>query len=146
MPEARPRPVLAGLHGPLRAIGGSVLPSGRTLGEEGWRQAQHIIEHALEARPAGVRRQFRLFLRVVSLLPFLWTGRTLQQLPPRRRAAFLDRLQRSRLLLLRRGFWGVRTLLFMGYYLQEPIRTGIGYRARGEGWAGRGETNMERAP
>jgi hypothetical protein len=115
-----------------------VLPTGGALDEEGWDRAQGIIEHALAARPAGVKRQIRLFLRLVNLLPLFSTGRTFQRLSPERRAVFLGRLQRSRLMPIRRGVWGIRTLLFMGYYLQEPMREGIGYRAHPGGWGARG--------
>jgi hypothetical protein len=37
-------------------------------------------------------------------------------------------------MLLRRGLWGIRTLAFMGYYIQESVREAIGYRASPEGW------------
>jgi hypothetical protein len=136
-PESRP--VLAAFSGPLRAMGAVVLPATEALDEEGWRRAQGIIEHALATRPAGVKRQIRLFLRLVNLLPFLTSGRTFQRLSPERRARFLERLQRSRLLPVRRGVWGIRTLLFMGYYLQDPVRERIGYRARPGGWLAREE-------
>jgi len=132
------RPVLTSLSGPLRAIGAIVLPVQGGLDEDGWCRARDIIEHALAARPPGVKRQIRLFLRLVNLLPLLTTGRTLQRLSLERRAAFLGRLQRSRLLPVRRGVWGIRTLLFMGYYLQDPVRERIGYRARPGGWMERG--------
>jgi len=70
----------------------------------------------------------------VNVLPVLTTGRTLEKLSLKRRAAFLQRLQRSPLLAVRRGVWGIRTLIFMGYYTQEPVRSGIGYRADPWGW------------
>jgi len=116
-----------------------MLPPSRALDEEGWRRAESIIEHALASRPPVVKRQLRLFLRAVNLLPLLSTGRTLQGLSPHRRVAFLERLQRIRLLPVRRGVWGIRTLLYMGYYLQEPVRTRIGYRAAPGGWSVRRE-------
>lgn len=139
-------PVLTSVIGPLRAIGSVVLPGDEALDEEGWREAQRIIEDALATRPAGVKRQIRLFLRLVNVLPFFTTGRTFQRLSLERRAAFLERLQRSRLLLIRRGVWGVRTLLFMGYYLQEPVRKRIGYRADPQGWMARRDPGKEGAP
>ena len=94
MAASESQPVLAGLSGPLRAMGAVVLSAPEALDEEGWRRALAIIEHALATRPAGVKRQIRLFLRLVNLLPLLTTGRTFQHLPPERRVGFLDRLQR----------------------------------------------------
>jgi hypothetical protein len=105
------------------------------LDEEGWREAEATIEKALIPRPAGVKKQIRLFLRLVNLLPVMSTGRTLMGLSPTRRSAFLARMQRSRVMPLRRGLWGIRTLLFMGYYNQAPVRRGIGYGADTRGWA-----------
>jgi hypothetical protein len=141
MTASESRPVFAGLSGPLRAMGTVVLPAEETLDEEGWYRALGIIERALATRPSRVRRQIRLFLRLVNLLPFLTTGRTFQSLSSERRASFLERLQRSRLMPVRRGVWGIRTLLFMGYYLQGPVRERIGYRARPGGWLARREAS-----
>ncbi|MFH1765106.1 MAG: hypothetical protein ABIF09_13040 [Gemmatimonadota bacterium] len=127
-------PVLSSLQDPLRAIGSVVLPSPGALDEEGWAEAVRIIEGALVSKPPGIKRQIRLFLRLVNILPVLSTGRTLVGLPVDRRAAFLGRLHRSPLTPLRRGLWGIRTLLFMGYYNQDRIREDIGYGAAPWGW------------
>ena len=126
--------VLSSLQEPLRAIGGVVLPSLPALDEDGWAEAEKIIEGALASKPPGIRRQIRLFLRLVNILPVFSTGRTLVRLPQDRRAAFLRRLHRSPLMPLRRGMWGIRTLLFLGYYNQDRVRKEIGYRADPWGW------------
>ncbi len=129
------RPVLFSLEGPLRAVGSVVLPSPDALDEKGWEVAEAAIEKALAPLSVGVRRQIRLFLRLLNLLPVLTTGRTLCKLPVARRAAFLSRVQRSRLTPFRRGLWGIRTLIFMGYYNQDRVRGEIGYAADPRGWA-----------
>ena len=126
--------VLSSLQEPLRAIGSVVLPSPDCLDEEGWTVAETIMERALAPKPTGVKLQLRLFLRAVNVLPLLTTGRTLAKLPLDQRAIFLQRLHRSPVVPLRRGLWGVRTLLFMGYYNQDRIREGIGYAADPRGW------------
>jgi len=129
--------VLPSLREPLRAIGNVVLPSPEALDEEGWREAEAIIEGALATKPASVKLQLRLFLRAVNLMPLVTTGKTLAALPIDQRARFLERIHRSPLLPLRRGLWGVRTLLFMGYYNQDRVRREIGYAAHPRGWAAR---------
>jgi hypothetical protein len=126
--------VLSSLQAPLRAIGSVVLPSPEALDEEGWAEAERIFEGALASKPTGIKRQIRLFLHMVNLLPVLSTGRTLVKLPVDRRATFLRRLHRSPLMPLRRGMWGIRTLLFMGYYNQDRVRKEIGYGADPWGW------------
>ena len=136
--------VLSSLQNPLRAIGSAVLPSAAALDDVGWAEAERIIEGALASKPPGIKRQIRLFLRLVNLLPIISTGRTLTKLPLEKRAAFLQRLHRSPLMPLRRGMWGIRTLVFMGYYNQDQVREGIGYAASPRGWtAHRGDALRE---
>ncbi|MBT8396272.1 MAG: hypothetical protein HKO65_17230 [Gemmatimonadetes bacterium] len=152
MPGLGSGPVLSSLREPLRAVGSVVLPSPDALDEEGWAEAERIIERALAPKPAGVRLQLRLFLRVLNALPLVTTGRTFAALPLDRRAAFLQRLHSSPVLPLRRGLWGVRTLLFMGYYNQPRIREAIGYSASPWGWTAHfgkeleGEKHPENGP
>ena len=74
-------PVLSSLQAPLRAIGSVVLPSPEALDKEGWLEAEAIIERALASKPSGIKRQIRLFLRLVNFLPVLTTGRTLVKMP-----------------------------------------------------------------
>ena len=45
----------------------------------------------------------------------------------------LEGLFRSQLTLLRRGFWGLRTLVFLGYYGRPEIGGRIGYQPRRQG-------------
>lgn len=130
--------VLAPVRAPFRALAEGLLPEMRDLDARGWQRAEEIIEGALADRPASVRRQIRLFIRVANLLPVARHGRFLAALPPERRTRFLQGLQNARMLTLRRGVWGLRTLVFMGYYAQQPVREALGYRAGPDGWAARG--------
>ena len=134
MAELESQAVLESYSDTLRAIGAVVLPYPEALDDEGWAEAERIIEGALAPKPPGIKRQIRLFLRVVNLLSVFSTGRTLVKLRVNRRTAFLEKLQRSRLMPLRRGMWGIRTLIFMGYYNQDRVRAGIGYGADPWGW------------
>jgi hypothetical protein len=43
-------------------------------------------------------------------------------------------LETARLVLVRRGFWGLRTLILMGYYGRPAAAAAIGYRADPQGW------------
>lgn len=116
-------------------MGSVILPHSRALDADGWEKAEGIIEAALAPRPPVVKRQLQLFLRLVNLMTLPSTGCTFEKLPLERRASVLEGLERSRLKPLRRGLWGVRTLLFMGYYTQDTIRERIGYQASAEGWS-----------
>jgi hypothetical protein len=72
---------------------------------------------------------------VLSVLRY---GKVFGRLDADRRALLLGRLENSPVLLLRRGLWGLRTLVYMGYYGQPQVREAIGYRAHPDGWAARG--------
>jgi hypothetical protein len=121
----------------LRAAAQVIVPEAAALSEPGWRELESIVTAALADRPPGVQRQFRLLLRVIELLPVLRHGRRFSSLDVATRTRVLESLEHSRLLLLRRGVWGLRTLVFMGYYAREEAAAGIGYRASPAGWAAR---------
>lgn len=121
-------------RGLFRAMATTVVPEAAQLDEAGWEEVQLIIGRALASRPAGLRRQLALLLRALDLLPIFRYGRTFQGLDPRRRNLFLLGIQDAPSLLLRRGFWGLRTLIFMGYYGRAAGRAETGYRADPRGW------------
>lgn len=118
----------------FRAVATTVVPEAIRLDEKAWIELEQIIGDALEAKPIGLRRQLTLFLRALDVLPIFRYGRTFQALDPSRRTAFLLGIQDAPALLLRRGFWGLRTLIFMGYYGREAGRSETGYRADPRGW------------
>jgi len=137
----------ASLQGPLRSMARVIVPESRELSPEGWTRLEGIVEGALRDRPEAMKRQLRLFLRLVEFLPVLRYGRPFSHLDPPRQEAWLRTLQDAPLLALRRGFWGVRTLVYMGYYGQPEIREAVGYRPHRDGWtARRGRAGGEGAP
>ena len=126
--------VLEPVRAPFRALARTVLPEMDALDSDGWRRAEDIIEAMLADRPPEVRRQIGLFIRAANLLPLVRYGRPFTRLGPARRLAFLESLQNGRVLKLRQGVWGVRTLIFMGYYGQDEVRAVLGYGASPMGW------------
>jgi hypothetical protein len=73
----------------------------------------------------------------LDLASLLGYRRRLAALSVDERTQFLESLSKSRLLLVRRGVWGLRTLAFMGYYARGKAALEIGYRASPSGWAAR---------
>jgi hypothetical protein len=124
----------------LQAIATVVLLDTHVLDDRVWAEIEAVIALALVYRSARARRQLAFFLRLVQVLPIVRYGRPFTALPSRRRRAVLDRLSRSRLVMIRRGFSGIRTLLFMGYYTRADVAESIGYRATAAGWEARGGT------
>lgn len=121
----------------LRAVGVTVVPEATRLDEAGWAALERTVAAALAARPAALQRQFLLFLRLMEWLPVVRFGRRFTRLDAARRTRFLKSLQDAPLLLVRRGTWGLRTLLLMGYYGRPEARDEIGYRAHPGGWTAR---------
>ena len=104
------------------------------MSEDEWAELGATVELALAKRPAAMRRQLGMFLRILNVLSFLRTGRSLSRLDAAKRTAFLSSIENSKLLLFRRGFWGIRTLVFMGYYARAACATNLGYSAAPRGW------------
>lgn len=123
----------------FRAVARTVVPECADLDAEGWGELESTVEDALADRPPEMRRQLRLLLRAVQWLPVLRWGRRFTSLDARRRQRLLAALQDAPLLLARRGFWGLRTLVFMGYYARPSVQREIGYRARLRGRRDRSE-------
>ena len=124
-------------NGRFRAVVVTMVPEAASLGDDQWRAAEAIVARALASRSPAVRRQVGLFLRVLDGLSLLRHRRRLAALPPNERTRLLESLSRSRLLLIRRGVWGLRTLAFMGYYARLEAARSIGYRASAAGWEAR---------
>ncbi len=107
------------------------------MDERGWADVEERIEAALRNRSPALRRQLCLLIQVLDWMPLLRYGRRFSALGAEARAAVLRRLQRSPALVLRRGFWGLRTLVLLGYYGRPEARRAIGYRADPGGWEAR---------
>jgi hypothetical protein len=131
---------LSSVRHTLYAIATAVVPESSTLDDRAWAEIQAVIDDALAQRDAGVRRQIIAFLRLLQVLPIVRYGRPLTSLNARQRRDFLESIERSPLLVVRRGFWGIRTLVFMGYYTREDVADAIGYRVTLAGWEARGGT------
>ena len=129
--------LLASVRRTFRAIAVTVVPEAAALDEEGWSALEGLVEKALEPRPDTMKRQLVAFVRAIEHLPRLRWGRGFSDLSGDRRTRVLSALERAPLLLLRRGFWGLRTLVFLGFYARPEAATAIGYRADARGWEAR---------
>ena len=131
---------LAPVRSILRAIAATVVPETTSQDERAWLEMEAVIARVVSSRSPHIQKQIVTFLRLVQTLPVTRYGRRFTSLAPRQRTALLGSLERSWLLALRRGFWGVRSLIFMGYYTRRDVAESIGYRAAADGWAARGGT------
>lgn len=133
--------VLPPIRQKFRALATAIVPESAQLDEVGWSDLEEVVENALSKRPAGMRRQFAVFVRLLDFLPRLRWLRPFRRLGPDRRARFLRGIQSSGIFLFRRGFWGLRTLVYMGYYARPQAYAEIGYDAHLRGWLRHPGTN-----
>jgi hypothetical protein len=100
-----------------------------------WSALEAAVEHAVSMRPPALRRQLMLLIRAIDWIARLRYGRGLERLPAAERHQLLAGLSVAPVGLLRRGIWGLRTLIMLGWYTQPEVAASLGYRASAEGWS-----------
>lgn len=104
-----------------------IAPPAASLDAAGKAGFLRLVERALAGRPRALQRQFALFLRVLRWAPFLRYGAPLDRLDPERQDAVLRWFHSCPVPILRKGFWGVKTLILMGTYGRPELGPSIGY-------------------
>jgi hypothetical protein len=112
----------------------TVVPDAKELDEACWLALEAQVEDVLELRPPALRRQLQLFLHAIEWLPVVRYGHTFAGLPDEQRSRVLRYLQDHPVERIRCGFWGLRTLAFLGYYGRPEGAHAIGYRPDPRGW------------
>ncbi len=111
----------------LLAIGDRVAPGLRQLDADARQHVLAIVDRAIASRSSGLQRQLALFLDLIRWSPIPRFGRRFERLDAARQDRVLRWFHDAPLFRLRRGFWGVRTLIFMGYYCRPGIDDEIRY-------------------
>jgi len=119
---------------PFRALATVFIPETAAADDAAWSRLEEIVAGALAARPPVLARQVFLFIRLLDALSLMRHGRGLAALDDASRTRLVERIASSRVLLIRRGVWGLRTLIQMGWYGQPPVQHSLGYRATPAGW------------
>ncbi len=112
----------------LLSIARRVVPESAALTSAEQARLLELVEDGLSIRSKSTRRQFSLFLSVIRWAPLFRYGRRLDRLDALRQDAVLRSLQDAPIQIVRSGFWGLRTLLFLGYYGRPEAGPRIGYR------------------
>jgi len=128
------RSVLAPVRAVFRAVVVTVVPDAKQLDEPSWLALEALVEDVLEIRPPALRGQLQLFLRAIEWLPVVRYGRTFAALGDEQRSRVLRHLQNHPVERIRCGFWGLRTLAFLGYYGRPDSAHAIRYRPDPRGW------------
>jgi len=129
--------VLTAVRPAFRAIATAIVPDVQRLDEPAWIELEAIVSEALALRPVRLQRQLLTFIRLVEWMPVVRFGRRFSRLDAERRTRVLESLQDAPVLLIRRGVWGLRTLILMGQYGRAAVQRDIGYRGDARGWGAR---------
>lgn len=111
----------------LMTIAPRIVPASASMPPGARETMLDLIDETLASRTPAMRRQLRAFLAALRWLPLLRYGRPLNRLDGPRQDAVLRWLEGHPLQLLRGGFWGVRTLVLLGYYGQPGAGPSIAY-------------------
>jgi len=117
------------------AIAKRVVPEIAGLDEAAREEALALVERQLAARPGKMRRELALFLNVIRWAPVARYGRRFDRLGAAEQDAILGWLQDAPVAKLRSGFWGLKTLAFLGYYGRPAAAEAIHYRPSRDGHA-----------
>ena len=112
----------------LAVLARRIVPETAGLDQAGKTRFFAIIDRALAARPAAVRRQFAVFLGIIRWAPLVRYGRSFDRLAPAQQDAVLRWFEDNPVGVLRSGTWGLKTMVFMGYYGQPETNDSVGYR------------------
>lgn len=97
------------------------------LGREHEERVLAIVEEELAPRPRSALRLLCLFLLFLRLAPLVRFGSRFERLSPERQDAVLRFFESAPLLAFRSGFWGVRTLAFLGWYGSPEVWPSVRY-------------------
>jgi hypothetical protein len=120
----------------LQVLAARIVPETTDLDAAGLSRFFGIIDGALQDRPASVRRQFATFLGALRWAPLARYGSPFERLRDDRQDAVLRWFEDCPVSLLRKGVWGLKAMVFMGYYGQPETNELVGYAPDFDGEAG----------
>jgi hypothetical protein len=120
----------------LQVLAARIVPETTDLDAAGLSRFFGIIDGALQDRPEPVRRQFATFLGALRWAPLARYGSPFEKLRDDRQDAVLRWFEDCPVSLLRKGLWGLKAMVFMGYYGQPETNELVGYAPDFDGEAG----------
>ena len=85
------------------------------------------VDEELWPRPRLQQLEFKLLLFAIRWMTVPFTLHRFERLPGERQDRWLGFLENAPLTLLRVGIWGLKTLVFLGYYTQDGVQQRIVY-------------------
>ena len=120
----------------LRVLAARIVPETAELDSAGMSRFFGLIDEALLERPPSVRRQFGTYLGLLRWAPLVRFGGSFEKLSDDRQDAVLGWFESCPVGLLRAGFWGLKVLIFMGYYGPPETNAVVGYSPERDGRVG----------
>ena len=120
----------------LQVLAARIVPETTDLDPAGLSRFFGIIDGALQDRPPSVRRQFAIFLGVLRWAPLVRYGSPFEKLRADVQDVVLRWFEDCPVSLLRKGIWGLKAMVFMGYYGQPETNELVGYSPDFDGEAG----------
>jgi len=111
----------------LQTVAARIVPGLADLSTADRRRFVAIVDRALLDRPPAVRRQLGVFLGVIRWAPLVRFGAPFERLDGGRQDRVLRFFQECPVGLLQQGFWGLKSIVFMGYYGRPEAWEEIGY-------------------
>jgi len=115
------------------ALAKTIVPAVAALDANDQRELLRVIDDALSIRDPALRMQFLIFLDLLRWAPAARYGRPFDRLTPDRQNRVLHVCEDSGIARLRVGLWGIKTLIFMGYYGNPARWPSIHYAPRDKG-------------
>jgi len=110
-----------------------IAPGTADLNEAGKDKFKAIIVWGISDKPAFVRNGFLFFLFVLKWMTLPFFFRTYDHVSLKWQTRILRMLESFPVRLVRTGIWGLKTLVFMGYYGQTDVAERLGYKPSFEG-------------
>ena len=85
------------------------------------------VDEELRPRSRLQQLEFKLLLFAIRWMTVPFTLHRFERLPGERQDRWLSFLENAPLTLLRVGIWGLKTLVFLGYYTQDGVQQRIVY-------------------
>jgi hypothetical protein len=123
------------IHDRLRPFVETFVPATSNLTDARYLALVQHVDERLATEPPALTRQLRTLVLLLHYLPIFLHFRTFDGLSAAQRQRFLERVQDGPVALLRVGVWGLRTLVFVGWYADPEVGRMLGWRANPRGWA-----------
>lgn len=140
------KPLSPSIRRTFRVAARVMSPEAAPSTEDEWAECEGLIALRLADLPVNRRRQMLGFVQALPALSAALTGRTFARLPATRALTLLHRLEASPVAALRRGVWGLRTLVFAGVYGRPATAIATGWRPHNDGWEGRAAERVWTTP